>query len=85
MLLTISIIFSLYSTITLLCKNTSEIPFLYYTTGIAQLQEHLEHMFSLYPVPLQSDFYKNNVTFCHIVNLINTAKNYKIFFVFGSE
>lgn len=42
-------------------------------------------MFSLYPVPLQSDFYKNNVTFCHIVNLINTAKNYKIFLVFGSE
>lgn len=38
------------------CKNTSEIPFLYYTTGIAQLQEHLEHMFSLYPVFLQLEF-----------------------------
>lgn len=28
----------------------------YYTTGIAQLQEHLEHTFSLYPVFLQPEF-----------------------------
>lgn len=44
-------------------KTHPKFLFLYYPTGIAQLQEYLEHMFSLYPVFLHVDVVLKQLSF----------------------
>ena len=44
-------------------KTHPKFLFLYYPTGIAQLPEYLEHMFSLYPVFLHVDVVLKQLSF----------------------